>query len=284
MEVRVRAIMEGFWSGLHRSSKHGFSSEFSEYRSYVAGDDPRRIDWKVLARTDRAYVKRFRDETNLRAILIVDRSRSMDFLGAADGQGITKADYASTLASTLAYFLMLQGDAVGLATISDGMDGYVPPTSRRSNLPEIIGRLESRPEARTTDLSAALEDVAAVAKRRSLFIILSDFLCPIENLRSKLGILAAGGHQAVAVRIEDPVERDLSIDAPTHIRDLETDEQIFLSPDRERDDYLRRYGEHVAALERTCSGWGVDCLTAATDRPVELSLHDLVSSRRLAGS
>jgi len=281
MEVRVGAIMEGFWSGLHRSAKHGFSSEFSEYRHYVPGDDTRRIDWKLLAKTDKAYVKRYRDETNLRCTIAVDRSRSMDFRSA--DEGLSKSDYAATLAATLAHFLMLQGDAVGLASISNGIDTFIPPRSRRSHLYTILGELEKPCDSRESDLPKSLESLAQSAGRRGLFVIVSDFLCPLENLGPKLGLLPAGGHQVVVVRIADRAEIDLSLPTATHLRDLETGEQIFVSPDRERDDYIARYQSHVAAIDEACNSRGIDHYEVVTDQPVELALYDIISSRKLDG-
>jgi hypothetical protein len=118
LELRAKVVVEGLWKGMHRSPYHGFSVEFSEYRAYVQGDDPRYIDWKVLARSDRTYIKKFEDETNLRCQLVIDHSKSMKY----GSQSFTKADYAATLAATLASFLMKQGDAAGLTTFADGIE------------------------------------------------------------------------------------------------------------------------------------------------------------------
>src|ERR1035437_426980 len=120
LELRARVVVEGFWTGLHRSPYHGFSVEFTEYRQYTPGDDPRYLDWRLFARSDRFYIKKFEDETNLRCHLVVDQSRSMAF----GSGGYTKADYANTLAATLAYFLSLQGDAVGLLTFDEAVRDY----------------------------------------------------------------------------------------------------------------------------------------------------------------
>src|ERR1041384_3260410 len=122
LELRARAVVEGFWAGLHRSPYHGFSVEFTEYRPYTPGDDPRYLDWRVLARSDRYYLKRFEDETNLRCHLILDQSRSMTY----GSLSYTKAEYAATLAATLAYFLHLQGDAIGLLTFDEQVREFLP--------------------------------------------------------------------------------------------------------------------------------------------------------------
>lgn len=134
LELRARMVMEGFWKGLHRSPYHGFSVEFSEYRPYTRGDDPRFIDWKVMARSDRAFIKKFEDETNLRAHLLVDRSKSM---GYGSGE-YSKSDYSVTLAATLGFFLMGQNDAVGLTTFDEKVDQHIPARNRPGQLRRIM--------------------------------------------------------------------------------------------------------------------------------------------------
>ena len=142
MELRARAIVEGFWKGIHRSPYHGFSVEFTEYRQYTPGDDPRHIDWRLYARSDRYYIKKFEDETNLRCHLLVDHSKSMGY-GTV---GYSKAQYAGTLAATLAYFLFTQGDAVGLATFDSQIRQYMPPRNRPAYLHQIMLTLETPPK------------------------------------------------------------------------------------------------------------------------------------------
>src|ERR1044071_9953084 len=139
MQLRARVVVEGFLSGLHRSPYHGFSVEFTEYRQYSPGDDLRYLDWRLYARTDRYYIKKFEDETNLRCHLLVDQSRSMEY----GSRGYTKAQYAATLAATLAYFLHLQGDAVGLLTFTDQVRDYLPARHRAGHLRQIMVALES---------------------------------------------------------------------------------------------------------------------------------------------
>ena len=143
LELRAKVIVEGFWKGIHRSPHHGFSAEFTEYRSYHPGDDPRYLDWRVYARTDRLYVKKFEDETNLKCHLLIDHSRSM---GYGSGE-VTKAAYASTLAATLAYFLFTQGDAVGLATFDDQLRQVLPPRNRPSYLHRLLLAPSEAPES-----------------------------------------------------------------------------------------------------------------------------------------
>src|SRR5882762_5696417 len=182
LELRARVVVEGFWNGLHRSPYHGFSVEFSEYRQYTAGDDPRYLDWRVFARSDRYFIKKFEDETNLRCYLLADNSRSM----AYGSQGYTKSQYAATLAATLAYFLYLQGDAVGLLTFDEGIREYLPARHRTGHLRHLMLGLEQPAAGQTTNLGPPLKRIVEIVRKRSLIILLSDFLAPIERLEPDL--------------------------------------------------------------------------------------------------
>src|SRR5687768_10115342 len=148
LELRARTVVEGFWHGLHRSPYHGFSVEFTEYRPYTPGDDPRYLDWKLVGRTDRYFIKKFEDETNLRCQLLIDGSRSMTF----GSRGYTKADYAHTFAATLAHFLHHQGDAVGLLTFDETVREYLPPRHRPGHLRQLMLALEKPAGGQATDL------------------------------------------------------------------------------------------------------------------------------------
>jgi len=172
MELRAKVIVEGFWKGIHRSPYHGFSVEFTEYRQYTLGDDPRYIDWRLYARSDRFYIKKFEDETNLRCHLLIDHSRSM---GYGSG-GYTKSQYAGTLAATLACFLFTQGDAVGLATFDDQLRKYFAPRNRPGYLRRLMLALEACPEGSATDLGPPLQHIAGMLTRRGLIVLISDLL------------------------------------------------------------------------------------------------------------
>src|SRR5262252_5120466 len=155
LELRARVVVEGFWSGIHRSPYHGFSAEFTEYREYTPDDDPRYLDWKVFARSDRYFIKKFEDETNLRCYLLSDQSRSMNY----GSLGYTKAEYAATLAATLAYFLYLQGDAVGLMTFDRQVREYLPARHRTGHLRQVMLALEQPAAGQATDLTAPLQRI-----------------------------------------------------------------------------------------------------------------------------
>eukprot|EP01035_Chromulina_nebulosa_P004856 gene4856-6613_t len=187
LELRARAVVEGFISGMHRSPYHGFSVEFTEYRQYSPGDDPRYLDWRVVARSDRYYIKKYEDETNLRCHLLVDQSRSMNF----GTRGHTKAAYAATLAATLAYFLHMQGDATGLLTFDEQVREFLPPRHRAGHLRQLMHALERPPTGRTTDLTAPLDRMANLVRKRGLVAFVSDFLAPLDQLEKKLLVLTA---------------------------------------------------------------------------------------------
>src|SRR5215471_14218143 len=175
LELRARVVVEGFWSGIHRSPYHGFSAEFTEYRQYTPDDDPRYLDWKVFARSDRYFIKKFEDETNLRCYVLSDQSRSMSY----GSIGYTKAEYASTLAATLAYFLYLQGDAVGLLTFDEQLRDYLPARHRTGHLRHLMLALERPAQGKGTDLAAPIQRVLEIVRKRGLLVLVSDFLAPL---------------------------------------------------------------------------------------------------------
>ena len=200
LQLRAKAAVEGFIKGIHRSTYHGFSVEFSEYRQYTPGDDPRYLDWRLFARTDRYYVKRFEDETNLRCHLVLDTSRSMNYRSG----DYSKSEYARTAAATIAYFLTLQRDAVGLLTFEDRITDYLPPRHRPGHLRRLMAMLDREPTGRATDLAGPLEEIAATVRKRGLIVLLSDLLAPADALRSKLGYLRSRGHEVIVLRDPRP--------------------------------------------------------------------------------
>jgi uncharacterized protein (DUF58 family) len=236
LELRARAVVEGFWSGMHRSPYHGFSVEFTEYRQYTPGDDPRYLDWRVFARSDRYFIKKYEDETNLRVHLLVDQSRSMDF----SSSGHTKATYAATLAATLAYFLYLQGDAVGLLTFDETVREFLPARHRVGHLRQLMLSLERPSSGRSTDLVAPLERITSLIRKRGLVVLLSDFLAPIDRLERNLVALTAGGHEVNVFQIADPAELNLGIEAPSLFEDVESNRTIYIDPSSARAEYMKK--------------------------------------------
>src|SRR5713101_4918639 len=182
LELRAKVVVEGFWNGLHRSPYHGFSVEFTEYRQYSPGDDPRYMDWRVFPRSDRYFIKKFEDETNLRCHLLADNSRSMAF----GSLGYSKAKYAATLAATVAYFLYLQGDAVGLLTFDEQIREYLPARHRTGHLRHLMLALEQPAGGQTTDLAAPLKRIVEIVAKRGMMVLISDLLAPIQTLEKNL--------------------------------------------------------------------------------------------------
>lgn len=276
LELRARMVMEGFWKGLHRSPYHGFSVEFSEYRPYAHGDDPRFIDWKVMARSDRAFIKKFEDETNLRAHLLLDRSRSMIY-----GSGTySKADYAATFAATLAYFLMGQNDAVGLTTFDRHVDEHIPARNRPGQLRHLMRQLEKAPAGEGTDLGAAMKGLHELIRKRSLVVLMSDLLAPLGDLEKQIGYFAAGGHQIAVYQFLDPREIDFEFSKATHFRDSESSRDLFIDPAAARPDYLERFNAHLAAIRQLCGRHGVNYRLVSTTEPLEQVLFEFVTHRR----
>lgn len=279
LELRAKVVVEGFMNGLHRSPYHGFSVEFTEYREYSPGDDPRYLDWRLFARSDRYYIKRFEDETNLRCHLLLDMSRSMGY----GTLSYTKADYAKTVAATLAYFLSLQRDAVGLLTFGETITEHLPARYRPGHMHRLMLCLEHAPSGSKTDVAAPLERIAATVTKRGLIVLISDLLAPIDTLEQNLGHLRARGHEVVLLRVLDPSELSFEFRDPAMFRDAESGRELYVDPDAVRESYLRDFGEHAAAIEATCTNLGIDYYQISIDRPLELVLSDFLNARLRRG-
>ncbi|MEN6333676.1 MAG: DUF58 domain-containing protein [Phycisphaerales bacterium] len=275
MELRAKAVVEGFWKGIHRSPYHGFSAEFTEYRQYARGDDPRYIDWRVFARSDRYFIKKFEDETNLRCHLLIDHSRSMDY----GSGGYTKSQYAGTLAATLAYFLFAQGDAVGLATFDDEIREYLPPRNRPSYLRRLMQALEARPRGKATDLGAPLQRIARMVTKRGMIVLISDLLTSIEQLERDLGYLRAGGHDLVLLHILDPAELNFDFEAPALFEDIESGRDLYVDPVVAQKGYRHMLSEHLDIAKSICARLGIDYHLFATDRPYDAALLEFLQYR-----
>jgi uncharacterized protein (DUF58 family) len=279
LQIRARVAVEGFIKGIHRSPYHGFSVEFSEYREYSPGDDPRYLDWRLFARSDRYYVKRFEDETNLRCTLVLDTSRSMGF-----GSGpYSKHEYARTAAATIAHFLATQRDAVGLLTFEDRITDYLPPRHRPGHLRRLYAMLEREPTGRATNLAEPLDQIAATVRKRGLIILISDLLAPTDLLKARLGYLRSRGHDVVVLRVLDPAEVSFKFDRPAMFHDIESGRELYIDPDAAREGYLRRFSAHAATIERACVDLGVEFVPVTTDEALELVLFDLLKARMRRG-
>lgn len=275
LQLRARVIVDGFYAGIHRSPYHGFSVEFSEYRPYSAGDDLRFLDWRVLARSDRHYVKRFEDETNLFCYILADVSRSMSY-----GSGeYSKGEYARTLAGALALCLHRQRDSVGLVVFDEQIVEFVPPGRRPGHLNRLTAALDRESGGKSTDVTKPLEEIARTVRRRGLVVLISDLLTDAAEFREKLKYLRSRAHDVVVFRVLDPAELSFSFAEPSVFLDLESGRRTYVDPETARAQYLQRFKAHAAELEQACRDQGVDFVECPTDRPLELALVDLLGAR-----
>ncbi|HEV8544575.1 MAG TPA: DUF58 domain-containing protein [Verrucomicrobiae bacterium] len=279
MELRARVVVEGFLNGLHRSPYHGFSVEFTEYRQYTAGDDTRFVDWRLVGRTDRYYIKKFEDETNLRCFFLVDQSHSMSF----GSEGYSKTQYAATLAATLGYFLERQGDAIGLLTFAEAMREYLPARHRPGHLRQFMVTLEKQTSGKITNLEAPLIRAAELIRKRGLLIVLSDFFGSLENLEKSLGQLRAWGHEVTLFQTLDAAEIALEMDKPSLFRDMESGRELYIDPKLARRGYLDRLKTHNETLQQIARKLGVAHHLVPTNRPLEKSLLEFLLDRRKLG-
>jgi uncharacterized protein (DUF58 family) len=279
LELRARVVVEGFWNGLHRSPYHGFSVEFTEYRQYSPGDDTRYLDWRLYARSDRYYLKKFEDETNLRCHLLVDQSRSMKY----GTLGYTKSDYARTLAATLAWFLNGQGDAVGLFTFAERVRDYLPARHRHGHLRQLMHALEKESEGSETNLGEPLRRVAELARKRGLIVLISDLLAPVDELERNLGRLTAAGHEVVIFQILDPNELAFDFNRAMLFQDVESQKDIYLDPETVRAEYQRQLHAHGLGVETICRKLGFAFHRVVTNEPMDVALFNFLQSRNRRG-
>lgn len=289
LELRARMVMEGFWKGLHRSPHHGFSAEFSEYRPYVRGDDPRFMDWKVAARSDRWYVKKFEEETNLRCQVVLDASASMDY----GSRGYAKSEYAATLAATLALFLMQQGDAPGVTLFDEALLDHLPARRRSGQLHALLMHLQRAVEKRKVEggkrntdqaLAGVLFPLGTLVRRRAMLVVISDFLTRLDGLETQLGLFRAMGHEIVLAQVLDPAEVDFPFEKPGAFQDIESGRRLVLDPRRARESYLKKMGVHLEALRTICAKQNITHRLVRTDQPLDAFLFEFLSARaRFAG-
>ena len=275
LELRAKIVVEGFQSGLNRSPKHGFSVEFTEYRQYSPGDDPRYLDWKLFARSDRYYIKLFEDETNLRCHLLVDLSKSMEY-----GSGsYNKADYARTLAATLAFFLSNQRDATGLLTFDETVREYVPARFRPGHLRRLLVALERRGEGASTNLQHPLQQAAERLNKRGMVVLVSDLLAPLDEFADHLTFLRTRGHEVVVFQVLDPLELQFNFEKPALFEDVESGKEIYVDPEAARDGYMSRLQRHLDEIDETCSRLGIPFRRVSTADPLEHVLAEFLRQR-----
>ncbi|HTI39522.1 MAG TPA: DUF58 domain-containing protein [Vicinamibacterales bacterium] len=277
MELKARTVVEGFIAGLHRSPYHGFSVEFAEYRQYLPGDDLSTLDWKVFARSDRHYVKKFEEETNLEGHLLVDVSASMTYRGG--GGAMSKLDYAGVLAGSLAYLMNRQRDAVGLIAFDDAIRLRIGGGARRGDLHRILIALEQLEGGHRSHLARPLQQVAQAITKRGLVIVLSDLLDDRESVVRGLTQLRFRGTDVIVFQILDPHELRFPFERAARFRDPETGEEVTADPARVRASYLDALDGLRGYYARELRGAGIDFLTLDTSQPLDAALVAYLDAR-----
>lgn len=279
LTLRAKAVADGFQSGIHRSPYHGFSAEFSEYRQYSPGDDPKYLDWRLFARSDRYYIKKFEDETNRRCYLLVDLSKSMQY---SSGE-YSKAEYARTLAATLAYFLTNQRDSVGLLLFAEEIIDYHEARFRPGHLGRLMASLDRNTEGSGTDLQKPLTQLARTVHRRGLVVLISDMLADIESLQNNLSYLRSRGHDVLVLRVLDPAEIDFPFTDANVVHDLESGRDLYIEPSEARKQYIKNFNAHDEAVQDACRRIGADYTRLLTNNPIENGLFDVLRSQMQRG-
>jgi len=277
LTLRSRRLAEGGISGQHRSPFHGFNVEFAAYRDYAPGDDLRRLDWRVFARSDRHYIKQYEEESNVRVTFVVDASASMNYRGAR--AALSKFDYAATLVVSLAMLLARQQDPVGLVLFDEEAGVALPPSATESQVTVISGLLGACTPARKTDLGAMLRTLTDRVRRRGLLVIVSDLFTDLDAVYDGLNRLRFLGHEVLVMQVLDRDELELPFEGPTVFHDIEGDEELFAEPNAFRKAYQSAMREFLDGVRRECGGRGYDHVGFATDEPLGASLGLFLRSR-----
>ena len=277
LDLIAKTVVDGFVAGLHRSPDFGFSQEFAEYRAYSPGDDLRHVDWNVFARTERAYLKRYRGETNSLLTVLLDASNSMNFTS----HGVNKMDYARFTAASLFYLAIHnQRDAAGLIVFDDEVRNYIRPSTRQGQISRLLHGLElAEPRART-DYAKPLHHFQEFLRRRGLVLIISDFYETPEKIIRNIEPLQFHGNEVVLFHVLDPQEIRPDLGEPAVFIDLETREEMEITPEYTRNDYRQKIAAHMGELRDRARGAGMDYHLLVTDQPLDGALREYLSIRQ----
>jgi uncharacterized protein (DUF58 family) len=275
LEIKARLIVEGFISGLHRSPYHGFSVEFAEHREYVPGDDVRHIDWKVFGRSDRFYIKQYEEETNLKTHLLLDASESMSYVS----NGVSKYDYGTYIAAALAYLLLRQQDAVGLALFDDQVRNYVAARSTPSHLHTLLGALEKPGLRQKTDIGTILHQFADRITKKGLIVIISDMLDDLEAIERGLKHLRYCKHEVILFHVLDHDEVHFPFQRMTMFEGLEGFEDVLANPKSLREAYLSELKSFLDGLRRICRNNRFDYVQLDNETLLDVALSTYLAKR-----
>jgi len=276
LELVAKTVVDGFVAGLHRSPDFGFSQEFAEYQAYTPGDDLRHVDWNVYARSERMYLKRYRGETNSPLTILLDASNSMQF----GSHGVNKMDYARFLAASL-FYLALHGqrDAAGLITFDDEIRNYIRPSTRQGQLHRLLAGLEQAEARARTDFSKPARYFQEFLKRRGIVIIVSDFWESPQSVVHTLEPLRLNGNEVVLFHVLDPEDVRPSLDGPSILVDMETQEQLETTPDFAKKEYRDRVEAHLTDLRDRTRAAGMGYHLLMTDHPLDDALREYLTLR-----
>lgn len=275
LELVARTVVEGFLSGLHQSPYIGFSVDFVEYRPYVPGDDIRYVDWKVLARTDRYYIKKFEGDTNTRIHLVVDVSGSMGYRSGP----VTKLEYALYLAAALAYLAHRQQDAVGLVAFDRDIRRYLPARLRPGHLHLVLTTLEHLRPSGPSAIADMLVRIAELIHKRGFIVVISDLYEDASRLTDALRRLRCRGHDLIVFHVLDARELSFDFSQPGDFVDMETGAELQVSPEDLRAVYERTVHEHIASLRHACEAHRIDYQVVPTSQPLDYALFEYLSRR-----
>jgi uncharacterized protein (DUF58 family) len=278
LELKARAIVEGFLTGLHRSPFKGFSVEFAEYRQYLPGDDLATLDWKVFARTDRHFIKKFEEETNLDCHLLLDISASMRY-----GSGeVTKLQYGSYLAAALAFLMQRQRDAVGLIAFDDSIKTMRAPSARGGQLSALLVTLDRLPAGSKTNVAKPLNDLAEAIHKRGLVVLISDLIDDPERVIEGVKHFRYRGTEVIVFHVLDPAEVQFPFQQVARFRDVETHDEVMAAPDAVRDSYLKAMTDLQERYRRELRLAGIDYVPLETSQPFDTALQAYLMTRRKA--
>ena len=276
LQLRARGAVEGYYTGIHKSPYHGFNVEFAEYREYSPGDDLRYLDWRVLAKTDRHFIKQFEAETNLSCYVLLDASGSMEFTTGTE----TRLDYGAGLAASLALLMLRQGDQSGLVVFDNQVRSYIPPRGNARHFSAIVQALEHIRPGNDTDIASVLHEIAERIRRRSMVIIISDFFDDVEALLRGLQHFRHRHHEVIALHLLDDVEIDFPFDRVTLFEGMERGEEIVVDPRTIAASYRARFAAYLETLRRGCTEKGIDYERMQLAEPFDKALTAYLGRRR----
>lgn len=275
--INSRYVVEGSLAGRHRSPNKGSSTEFAEHRNYNPGDDPKHLDWKVLGRTDRYFVRRYEDETNLRVYLVIDRSASMAY--ASEGLE-SKYDYACHLAAAVGYVIVKAKDSVGLCVYSEKVDANIGARNSFSHLNNALAKLKGFKPASRTSTAMTLHRIADSIRRRALVILFSDLIDEQADIVRAIAHFRKLHHDVIVFHVLDPMEVDLSFKKGAEFVDMETGETVVVDPRAIADDYRKVFGEFLEGYRKPCAEMNVDYRMVKTNEPFDTFVRAYLEERK----